>query len=156
MRFLSNAGKYYWMLCVIGLVSSLNSVQVMATPKIKNNDQTMRIITDAQGCVTEVVLKSPIEDNCQDSEFADRCGKNGKDCVCILKSKFLSWEIDRNARFELQFVAENPLKSNCRLKSGSNKKIKCQIVSEDGDFKYNVVVESCPGIIYDPQIIVRH
>lgn len=154
MRLICNNSKHSRLLCLFTLAISLSSLSAMAVSKIKNHDQTMSIKTDAQGCVTQVVLKSPV-DNCQGSEFENRCGRHGKDCVCILKSKSLSWEIDNNARFELKFVTTNPLNSNCKLKSGKDKIIKCKIESADGDFEYNVLAESCPGNSYDPVIIVR-
>lgn len=65
-------------------MSLLISFQANASG-IKKNDQSLLIKTDTRGCATEVILASP-EDNCSDSEFANNCGKNGKDCVCIRSS----------------------------------------------------------------------
>ncbi|MFT6896887.1 MAG: hypothetical protein ACJA13_001292 [Paraglaciecola sp.] len=121
---------------------------------IKQNDQQLMIKVDAQGCAMSVDLVSP-EDNCAGSEFAGSCGKNGKDCVCMRPQKFLSWEIDTDARFELAFNGTNPLKANCKLKSGNNYKTRCKIEATAGDYYYDVTVEGCPGQVYDPKIVVR-
>lgn len=107
-----------------------------------------------QGCVTDVILVSA-EDNCQGSEFENSCGHKGKDCVCMKPNKFVNWEIDNNARFEVQFINQNPLKENCKMKSGGNNELKCQVASTDGDYEYNVAAQSCPGNSYDPKIIIR-
>lgn len=121
---------------------------------IKKNDQQLMIKVDAQGCAMSVDLVSA-QDNCEGSEFAGNCGKKGKDCVCMSSQKFLSWEIDSETRFELAFTGANPLKANCKLKSGNNHKTRCKVDAPAGDYQYDVTVEGCPGQVYDPKIVVR-
>jgi hypothetical protein len=121
---------------------------------IKKNDQLLMIKVDPQGCAMSVDLVSA-DDNCAGSEFAGNCGKKGKDCVCMRSQKFLSWEVDTDARFELAFTDVNPLKANCKLKSGNNYKMRCKIEAPAGDYDYEVTVEGCPGQVYDPRIVVR-
>ena len=112
------------------------------------------IKVDASGCAASVDLVSPV-DNCEGSEFAAKCGKNGKDCVCMRDQKFVSWLINTDTRFELKFNGASPFKSNCKVKSGNNNKITCKIEAPNGDYDYDVIVESCPNQVYDPKIVVR-
>jgi hypothetical protein len=121
---------------------------------IKKNDQELLIKVDANGCAASVDLVSTI-DNCSDTDFAANCGKNGKDCVCMRNAKFVSWTAETDTRFELIFRGPSPFKSNCKYKSGNNRKIKCKIDATDNDYDYDVILESCPGQVYDPRIVVR-
>lgn len=135
-------------------MSLLISFQANASG-IKKNDQSLLIKTDTRGCATEVILASP-EDNCSDSEFANNCGKNGKDCVCMRTNKFVTWSVDNGSRFEIQLSGADPFKANCDLKSKNKPQIKCKVAAGNGDYLYDVVLESCPDKTYDPKIIIRN
>ena len=139
--------------CVLLLSFFLLVGQAAASQPIKDNDQDLRIITDGK-CVVSISLASS-NDNCMDSEFKDKCGRNGKDCVCVRKNKSLTWGIDNYSKFEIQFPDKSP-STRCKLKSKSNNTVKCKIGAENGDFKYNVIVDSCPGVVYDPVIVIRN
>ncbi len=136
------------------ITTCLAVFNVMADSGIKKNDQKLQIKVDQSGCAKSVDVISLV-DNCQGSQFEGSCGKNGKDCVCMQNQKFVSWEITNGSRFELQFVGASPFKANCKEKSGNNAKIRCKIDSPDGDYEYNVIVETCPGQVYDPKIVIR-
>ncbi len=133
---------------------SLFAVGFANAGDIKKNNQELMIEVDALGCASSVDLVSPV-DNCEGSDFADNCGKNGKDCVCMRDQKFVSWLISTDTRFELKFTGASPFKDNCKFKSGNNKKIQCKIEAADGNYDYDVIVESCPNQVYDPRIIVK-
>jgi hypothetical protein len=133
---------------------SLLAVGFANAGNIKKNNQELMIEVDASGCASSVNLISPV-DNCEGSEFAGSCGKNGKDCVCMRDQKFVSWMISADTRFELKFNGASPFKNNCKFKSGNNKKIQCKIEAGDGNYDYDVIVESCPNQVYDPRIIVK-
>lgn len=144
-------GAISLMLLVVACLAAFN---VLADAGIKKNDQQLLIKVDQSGCAQSVDLVSSV-DNCQGSDFAASCGKNGKDCICMQNHKFVTWEIDKETRFEVAFVGADPFKNNCKFKSGNNKKIRCKIDVAEGDFEYNVIVETCPGQVYDPKIIIR-
>ena len=124
-----------------------------ASKPIKNHDQSLKINTH-EGCVVSISLNPGI-DNCAESEFKDSCGRNGKDCVCMRKNKTLTWGIDNGSNFQIQFPNASP-NSRCKLKTKQNPTVKCKIAKNSGDFKYNVIVDSCPGVVYDPVIVVRN
>ncbi len=143
------------LISVVAIVfTSLLAVGFANAGDIKKNNQELMIEVDASGCASSVNLVSPV-DNCEGSEFAGNCGKNGKDCVCMRDQKFVSWLISTDTRFELKFQGASPFKDNCKFKSGSNKKIQCKIEAGDGNYDYDVIVESCPNQVYDPRIIVK-
>jgi hypothetical protein len=135
-------------------VSLFISLPVSAGP-IKKNDQTLMVQTNEQGCATHVVLASP-DDNCAGSEFADTCGKNGKDCVCMRTGKFVTWEVDNGSRFEIKLRDADPFTANCSLKSKNKPRIKCKVATDkDGEYEYDLILETCPGQVYDPVIVIR-
>ncbi len=136
------------------MLASIFTVATVNAAGIKKNHQELMIKVNARGCVDSVVLKSQ-DDNCAGTEFADTCGRNGKDCVCMQPKKFVSWVIDAETRFELRFKGDMPFKSNCKVKSGNNRKIQCKIDAPDGDYEYDVIAESCPEEVYDPRIVIR-
>ena len=135
------------------MLSGAVAIDAVADAPIKKHDQALMIKTDGQ-CAVSVDLVSS-EDNCAGSAFAGNCGKNGKDCVCIRDKKFITWQIDNGARFELQFDGTSPFKGENPLKSGNNSKLKRKVDAPEGDYIYNVVVEGCPGQVYDPRIVLR-
>jgi hypothetical protein len=137
------------------LFVSLLSFNVVSADEFKKNNQELLIQVDSTGCASYVELMSP-EDNCVGSNLASSCGKNGKDCVCITNQKFITWTISNDSRFELKFNGLEPFKNKCSLKSKNKQEIKCQIDTADGEFVYDVVVETCPDQIYDPRIVVRN
>lgn len=138
---------------IMGLFMSL---QVSANG-IKNNDQSLLVQTDEKGCATQVVLKFPEEDNCAGSEFADTCGKKGKDCVCMRKGKFVIWEVENGSPFKIQLRDADPFTGNCALKSKNKPRIKCKVATtEDGNYEYDVILETCPDQVYDPMIVIRN
>ena len=139
---------------IIFILANFFTITVANAAGIKNNHQELTIKVDARGCVSSVELASQ-DDNCAGSDFANNCGNNGKDCVCMQSSKFVSWMIDADTRFELKFIGDMPFKPNCEVKSGNNKKIQCKIDAPDGDYEYDVIAESCPDEVYDPKIIIR-
>lgn len=137
------------------LFVSLLSFSAISAGEFKKNNQELLIQVDSTGCASYVELVSP-EDNCAGSNLASSCGKNGKDCVCITDQKFITWTISSDSRFELKFNGLEPFKNKCSLKSKNKEEIKCKIDTADGEFVYDVVVESCPGQTYDPRIVVRN
>ncbi|WP_297823194.1 hypothetical protein [uncultured Paraglaciecola sp.] len=137
------------------LFVSLLSFNAVSADEFKKNNQELLIQVDSTGCASYVELMSP-EDNCVGSNLASSCGKNGKDCVCITNQKFITWTISNDSRFELKFNGLEPFKNKCSLKSKNKQEIKCQIDTADGEFVYDVVVETCPDQIYDPRIVVRN
>jgi cellobiose-specific phosphotransferase system component IIB len=139
---------------VAALFVSLLSFNAVSADKFKKNSQELMIKVDSRGCAIDVELVSP-QDNCAGSSWANKCGKNGKDCVCITNQKFITWKTSNGSRFELKFNDAEPFKKKCNFKSRNKKRIKCKINSANGDFIYDVVVESCPDQTYDPRIVVR-
>ena len=137
------------------LFVSLLSFNAVSADEFKKNNQELLIQVDSTGCASYVELMSP-EDNCVGSNLASSCGKNGKDCVCITNQKFITWTISNDSRFELKFNGLEQFKNKCSLKSKNKQEIKCQIDTADGEFVYDVVVETCPDQIYDPRIVVRN
>ena len=145
--------KKYLTQCVVLLSLFWLVGQAAANQPIKDNDQDLRIITDGK-CVVSISLASS-NDNCSDTEFKDECGQKGKDCVCMRKNKSLTWGIDNYSNFQIQFPNGSP-SSSCKLKSGSKHTVKCKIDADSGDFKYNVIADSCPDVVYDPIIVIRN
>jgi hypothetical protein len=148
-----NKIKFYSL--AAALCVSLLSFNALSANGFKKNSQKLMIHVDSRGCAYNVALVSPV-DNCADSNLANSCGKNGKDCVCMTNKKFITWKTSNGSRFELVFNGDKPFKNNCGLKSKNKKSIKCKIDSDEGDFIYDVVVETCPDQTYDPRIVVRN
>jgi hypothetical protein len=148
--FKKNLGQCFLFISLMWLVS----YAALADQPIKDNDQDLRIITDGK-CVKSISLAST-NDNCMGTEFQDSCGRKGKDCVCMRKNKSLTWSIDNYSNFEIQFPDEGKPSTRCKLKSGSKRTVTCKINADTGDFKYNVVADSCPGVVYDPKIVIRN
>jgi hypothetical protein len=140
-------------LTIITLLFAVN-VEVSMAGDIKRNDQELMINVGPDGCAKSVDLVSAV-DNCADSAYANSCGKNGNECICMRSQKFVSWKVSNDSPFEIQFQGTRPFKRQCNLKSGDKAKLRCKITVNDGDFNYDVIVKTCPGQVYDPKIVVR-
>ena len=154
MKIFNNINLY---VLVATLFFSLLSFEAISAKGFKKNSQKLLIqVDDITGCVSHVELAVSSDDNCAGSNWEKSCGKSVKDCVCMTSKKFITWETSNNSRFQLVFRDDKPFDQQCKLKSGDKKEIKCKIGPDEGEFDYDVIVDTCQSQVYDPRIVVRN